>query len=68
MMKLISHMQLVICKSLDYDITIAFSLKYELRQTCRCRHKYESSLVKNLPNCWKNGEENWKTNKNILAP
>ena len=40
----LDHMQPVIYKSRDCDITIAFSLRHKLRQT----FKYECSLVKNL--------------------
>ena len=40
----LNHVQLVISKSRDYDITIAFPLKCEIRQMCR----YECNLVKNL--------------------
>ena len=58
-------MQSVIYMSRVYDITIAFSLKRELRQTCR--YKYECNLVKNLPTYWETGEENRETNENILA-
>ena len=49
----------------DHDITIAFPLRHELRQTYG--YRYECSLVKNLPIHWKTGEENQETNKNILA-
>ena len=50
----------------DHDITIAFPLRRELRQTYGCR--YECSLVKNLPTLWETGEEDQETNENILAP
>ena len=53
----------VICRSRDHDITIAFLLRHELRQTC----KYECSLVKNLLTHWETEEENRETNENILA-
>ena len=65
MMKLISHVQPVICKFLDHDITIAFPLRRELRQTYR--YRYVCNLVKNLLIYWGTGEENWETNENILA-
>ena len=65
-MKLISHVQPVICRSLDHDITIAFPLRREPRRTYR--YRYECNLVKNLPTHWGTGEENRKTNENILAP
>ena len=38
--------QSMICRSHDFDIIIAFFLKYKLRQMYR--YKYEYSLVKNL--------------------
>ena len=60
------HVQLVIYRSCDHDITIAFPLKRELRQTCR--YRYECNLVKNLPTYWEIGEENRETKENILAP
>ena len=60
----LDHVEPVICKSRDHDITIAFSLGRELRRTC----KYKCSLVKNLPTHWETKEENQETNKNILAP
>ena len=47
-------MQSVTYRSRDHDITIAFPLRRELRQTCR----YEYNLVKNLPTHWETGEEN----------
>ena len=59
------HVQPVIYKSRDHDITIAFSFGRELRQTYRCRYEY--NLVKNLPTHWKTEKKNRKTNKNILA-
>ena len=59
-------MQPVICRSLDHDITIAFLLRCEPRQTYR--YRYECNLVKNLPTHWENEEENRETNENILAP
>ena len=59
----LDHVQLVIYKSHDHDIIIAFSLKHKLRQTCR----YEYSLIKNLSTYWETGDENRGTNKNILA-
>ena len=68
MMKLIGHMQPVICRPFDHDITIAFPLRRVLRQICKCRYRYECSCVKNLPTHWGTGEENRKTNENILAP
>ena len=40
----LNHAQLVIYKSCDHDITIAFPLRCELHQTCR----YKCSLIKNL--------------------
>ena len=58
-------MQPVIYRSRNYDIIIAFTLRYELYQTCRC--KYEYNLVKNLPTHWETRKENRKINKNILA-
>ena len=66
-MKLISHVQPVICRSLDHDITIAFPLRRELRRTYRCR--YECSLVKNLPTQWETEEENQlnQSMKNLLT-
>ena len=64
----LDHVQPVICRSRDHDITIAFSLRREFRRTCRCRYRYEYNLVKNLPTHWGTGEENRKTNENILAP
>ena len=67
-MKLISYVQPVICRSLDHDITIAFPLRHDLRQTYRYRYRYECSLVKNPPIYWETEEENWDTNENILAP
>ena len=60
-------MQSVICKSFDYDITIAFLLRYELRRTCKYKYRYECSLVKNLLTYLGTGKENRETNKNILA-
>ena len=60
----LDHVQPVICRSRNYDITIAFLFRRELCQTCR----YECSLVKNLPTPWETREENRKINKNILAP
>ena len=56
----------MICKSLNYDITIAFFLRRELREMYKC--KYECSLVKNLLTHWETGEENREINENILAP
>ena len=41
------HVQYVIYKSNNYDITIAFSSRRKLRQTYR--FNYECKLVKNLP-------------------
>ena len=58
------HVQPVIYRSRDHDITITFPLRRELRRTCR----YECNLVKNLPTHWETGEENRETNENILAP
>ena len=60
----LDHVQSVICRSCNHDITIAFPLWRELRQTCR----YECSLVKNLPTHWETGKENREINENILAP
>ena len=57
------HVQPVTYKSRDHDITIAFFLRRELRQTCM----YKGNLVKNLPTHWESKEENQKTNENILA-
>ena len=57
----------MICKSLDHDIIIAFSLKHELRQTYRYKYGYKCSLVKNLQTHGEIGDENRETNKNILA-
>ena len=65
MIKLISHVQPVICRSFDHNITIAFPLRRELRQTCR--YRYECSLVKTLPTHWGTEEENQETNETILA-
>ena len=65
-MEIISHMQTVIYRSLDHDITIAFPLRRELCQTYK--YRYECSLIKNLSIHWKTGEKNRETNKNILAP
>ena len=56
----------MICRFLDHDITIVFSLRHKLYQTYRC--KYECSLVKNLPTHWETEEENREINENILAP
>ena len=41
----LDHVQSVIYRSRDHNITIAFPLRRKLRQTC----KYECSLVKNIP-------------------
>ena len=63
----LDHVEPVISKSRDHDITIAFPFRRELRRAYRCR--YECSLVKNLPTQWREtGEENRETNENILAP
>ena len=61
----LDHVEPVICRSRDHNITIAFPLRRKLRRTCR----YECSLVKNLPTQWREtGEENREINENILAP
>ena len=56
-------MKYVIYKSHNHNITIAFPLRYKLRQMC----KYEYSLLKNLLTYWKTGKENQETIENILA-
>ena len=61
----LDHVEPVICRSRDYDITIVFPFRRELRRAYRCR--YECSLVKNLSTHWKTGKENRETNENILA-
>ena len=43
----LDHMQSVIYRSYNHNITIAFFLRHKLRQTYRC--KYEYNLIKNLP-------------------
>ena len=58
-------MQSVIYRSLNHDIKIAFLLRHELRQACRCR--CECNLLKNLSTFWKTREENREANENILA-
>ena len=65
-MKLISHVQPVIYRSLNYDITIVFPLRRETRLTYR--YRYECNLIKNLLTHWGTGVENRETNENILAP
>ena len=62
----LDHMEPVICRSHDHDITIASPLRRELRRAYRCR--YECCLVKNLSTQWETEEENRETNEKILAP
>ena len=59
------HVQPVIYRSRDHDITIIFPFRRKLRQIYR--RKYEYNLVKNLPTHWETGEENRETNENILT-
>ena len=58
-------MQLMIYKSHNHKIEIAFPLKHEFRQ--RYRYKYKRSIIKNLPTNWETEKENQGTNENILV-
>ena len=49
-------------RSRDYDITIAFPLRCELRQTCR----YECNLVKNPSTRWRETKEKNRTRDQLI--
>ena len=59
----LDHVQPMIWRSRDHDITIAFPFRRKLHWI----YRYECSLVKNLPTHWGTREENRETYKSILA-
>ena len=59
----LDHVQLMIYRSRNHDITIVFPFERELSWMCR----HENSLVENLLTHWETGEEIRKTNENIIG-
>ena len=60
----------MIDKSCDYDITIAFLLGREFRQTWKLfvEKSWMETWWKTLQSMRWTEEENWETNENILVP